>query len=233
MTIYSRIRLVLLVAAVAAAGCSQNSGQEQVQPIPSDSGPSPHIINDLSSMPGGHIDPLAPSPITSRGESLMRPLDSRATAFRAFQETPGLSRPVGEENAPGQERLLNAKAAKFANFSQAIMDHIYSVLEQLESTDEYARIKVPVEIQPVVLTAIMTKDGVLKELILERHSGHATIDKLFITACKRGMWFRNPPVAALSDDGTYRMKFEGRIENYASMGTGHWTFKTSIGLGLE
>jgi hypothetical protein len=90
----------------------------------------------------------------------------------------------------------------------------------------------PSDIKPVVITAIMDKNGKLTELILEQHSGKARIDQMMLDVCKKAIWYRNPPAEALAEDGTYHLTINGRLENYASQDETHWSFFTRIGLGI-
>ena len=130
-------------------------------------------------------------------------------------------------------RLLNDKAAKFGNFSAVILDRIYARLALAEKTEEVSRLKLPTELKPVVLTAIMDKNGKLTELIVEHHSGKANVDNMLIDVCKQAIWYQNPPVEALSGDGDYRLTIRLKLENLASFDQTHWTFTTDLGLGLS
>ena len=228
---YSSVAIALAAALITVAGCSSQSNVEQVAVAP-ESGTN-HQVNSLSALSAAPIAPLAPSAVPGRGDALLHPSGANQAAVRTFQETPGLARPVGSDSEPGEERILNAKAAEFGNFSETLLDRIYAQLALLERNEDFSRIRVPTDARPVVLTAIMDKSGKLKEIIVEQHSGKAIIDKLFIDACKRGVWYRNPPVEALSGNGDYRLRIEGKIENFASLDQTHWSFKTSVGIAIQ
>ncbi|MGH7815445.1 MAG: hypothetical protein ACREQI_15765 [Candidatus Binataceae bacterium] len=212
------------------AGCAAQS------PPPVAVAPAPgttHLIHSLSSLSAAPINPLGPQTVPGRGDALINPPGAAQAAVRTFQQTPGLVRSVGTGEQPGKERLLNAKAAKFGDFSETLLNRVFAQLGLLERTDIFSRIRVPTGIRPVVITAIMDPRGKLRELIIERHSGKAIIDKLFIEAIKRGLWYRNPPVEARYDKNGYRFTVEGKIEDFATEDQIHWRFKTSIGLGIE
>ena len=129
-------------------------------------------------------------------------------------------------------RLLNDKAAQFGNFSAVILDRVYAQLIIAEKSEEISRTKLPTELKAVVITAILDKTGKLTELILEQHSGKAKIDQMMLDVCKKGIWYENPPAAALSGDGNYKLTFRMKLENFASLDERHWSFITDLGLGI-
>ena len=217
-----------LAAAILFAGCAE---QAPPRPVATDT-PQPKVVTDLSTLSSAPIEPLHPEAVPTRGSALLQSTSSDPTAPRAFLAKPGLERAVGTDKDPGVERLLNDKAAKFANFSQVILERIFSQMRLAEKSEEISRLKLPTDIKPVVITAIMDKDGKLKELIVEQHSGKAVIDKMMLDVCKKAIWYRNPPPAALSGDGDYKFTIEARLENYATMDAMHWSFITHIGLGI-
>ena len=218
----------LLGAAILVAGCAQDQPPEAAP----GAAPVPQMITDLSSVSGVTIDPLGTHAVPKRGEGLLHENSSGDSGPRTFGAEPGLSRSVGTDANPAEVRLLNDKAAKFANFSQVILERIFAQLRIAERTEEISRTKLPTDIKPVVITAIMDKSGKLTELILEQHSGKARIDQMMLDVCKKAIWYRNPPPEALADDGTYHLTIQGRLENYASQDETHWSFVTRIGLGI-
>jgi len=219
----------LLAAAVMAAGCG---GQDKPPEAAPGAAPVPQMVTDLSSVSNASIDPLGTHAVPKRGEGLLHESSGDTSGPRTFGAEPGLSRTVGNDANPAEVRLLNDKAAKFANFSQVILERIYAQLRLAEKTEEISRTKLPTDIRPVVITAIMDKSGKLTELILEQHSGKARIDQMMLNVCKKAVWYRNPPVDALAEDGTYHLTIQGRLENYASTDETHWSFITHIGLGI-
>ncbi|MGH7925080.1 MAG: hypothetical protein ACREQH_10890, partial [Candidatus Binatus sp.] len=170
--------------------------------------------------------------VPARGEGLLADRGPVTAGPRTFQAEPGLSRNVGTEGTPGTVRLLNAKAAKFGNFSAVILDRIYTQVTIAEKSEDIARTRLPTDLRAVVITAVMNKSGKLTELILEQHSGRGKIDQMMIDVCKKSIWYENPPAAALSGDGTYKLTIRLKLENYASSDEHHWSFITDLGLGL-
>ncbi len=218
----------LLAAALIVAGCAEDKPPEAAP----GASPAPKMVTDLSSVSGAAIDPLGTHSVPERGQGLLHEKMGDSSSVRTFGAEPGLSRNTGTDANPGEERLLNDKAAKFANFSQVLLDRIYAHLRIAEKTEEISRTKLPTDIKPVVITAIMDRNGKLTELILEQHSGKARIDQMMIAVCKKAIWYRNPPPEALSGDGTYKLTVQCRLENFASQDETHWSFFTRIGLGI-
>ena len=223
---------MLFAVAIFAAGCAAD---DKPPPPARDSGPQPKLLSDLSTVSDVPINPLAANATPARSERMLH--DSRVDAVtagpRTFQTDPGISRVVGNEANPGTVRLLNAKAAQFGNFSALILDRIYARLIEAERSEEISRTRLPIELRPVVITAILNKSGKLTELILEQHSGKAKIDQMMLDVCKKSIWYENPPTAAISGDGTYKLTIKLKMENYASSDEHHWNFITDLGLGIS
>jgi hypothetical protein len=222
----------LFAVAILAAGCAAD---DKPPPPSPDSGPQPKLLSDLSTVSDAHINPLATANAPARGEGLLHDSsrDAVTAGPRTFQTDPGISRVVGNEANPGTVRLLNAKAAQFGDFSGVILDHIYARLIEAERSEEISRTRLPTDLRPVVITAIMNKSGKLTELILEQHSGKAKIDQMMLDVCKKSIWYENPPTAAISDDGTYTLTIKLKLQNYASSDEHHWSFTTDLGLGIS
>ncbi|HYL59505.1 MAG TPA: hypothetical protein VEU51_11575 [Candidatus Acidoferrales bacterium] len=217
-----------LAVAILIAGCAD---QPPPPPVVTDS-PQPKVVTDLSTLSSVPIEPLHPEAMPTRGSALLQSNNSDPNSPRTFLAQPGFERAVGTDKDPGVERLLNDKAAKFANFSQVILERIFSQMRLAEKTEEISRLKLPTDIKPVIITAIMDKNGKLTELVVEQHSGKAVIDKMMLDVCKKAIWYRNPPPAALSGDGNYKFTIDARLENYATSDAVHWNFITHIGLGI-
>jgi hypothetical protein len=220
---------MLFAAAILTAGCAAD---DKPPPAVTDAGPQPKLLSDLSGVSGAHVDPLGANAVPAPGEGLLRDQAPVSAGPRTFETEPGISRPVGTERNPGTVRLLNDKAAKFGNFSAAILDRVYAQLSIAEKTEDISRTRLPTEIKPVVITAILDQSGKLTELILEQHSGKAKIDQMMLDVCKKGIWYENPPVAALSGDGNYKLTIRMKLENFASTDEHHWSFITDLGLGI-
>jgi hypothetical protein len=223
----------LFAVAIFAAGCA---AEDKPPPPAPDSGSQPKLLSDLSSVSDVHINPLASTNAApAHGEGLLHDSSSDAVTSgpRTFQTDPGISRVVGNEANPGTVRLLNAKAAQFGDFSALILDRIYARLIEAERSEEISRSRLPTELRPVVITAILNKSGKLTELILEQHSGKAKIDQMMLDVCKKSIWYENPPAAAISADGTYQLTIKLKMQNYASSDEHHWSFITDLGLGIS
>ncbi len=212
--------LALLMLTLAA--CSDT---DEPKPLANqDSGPQQ--LTSLDSISNAPIEALK---LNGAANASLAP---NPQAEAALTEAPHLMHQAGTDHDPAEESLLNDKAAEYAAFSHALLERLYVQMRDLERTEQYSQLKVPEDIKPVVITAIMDRDGDLKELILEQHSGRANVDKMVIAACKKALWYRNPPVGALSDDGDYKFTIHGEIQNYASRDGRHWQFITKIGLGI-
>jgi hypothetical protein len=191
---------------------------------------TPRFLNDLSSLSSqpvatlNHPDAAFAATSASSGDSSGSP--------KMFLQAPGARRYVGTEQNPGMIELLNAKADQHSVFANDLGNHLFAELRHRERDDQIARVKLPEDLRPVIITATLTKDGKLTELVLEQHSGKTLVDNMFLDACKKALWSRNPPVGALNSSGVYRVRVEGRVKTWASTGDGRWEYKTWIGIGL-
>ena len=222
-------RATLFAIAILAAGCA---AEDKPPPPAPDSGSQPKLLSNLNDVVATPVNPFAINQVPKRGEGFILDQGPVSAGPRTYQTEPGISRVVGNDANPGTVRLLNAKAAQFGSFAGAILDRIYARLIEAERTEEISRIKLPTEIRAVVITAILDKKGKLTELILEQHSGRATIDQMMLDVCKQSIWYENPPVAALTGDGNYQLTIRLKLENYASGDEKHWSFITDLGLGI-
>lgn len=132
---------------------------------------------------------------------------------------------------PGDASLGNDKARSFGDFSYILARRTLRAAQDLEA-DKLAHRKMRDDLQQVVLTAVLDQDGRLTEIIIEQHSGDQAVDQLFIAACKKALWSRNPPVEARADDGDYRLRIAGRITNYSFDRYGNYTYRTQLELSL-
>jgi len=224
---------ILFAVAIFAGGCAADD--KPPAPAP-DAGAQPKLLTDLSTVSDVPIHPFdAANPAPAPGDALLHDTSEDAVTEgpRTFQTDPGISRVVGNEGNPGTVRLLNTKAAQFGDFSGVILDRIYARLIEAERSEEISRTHLPTDIKAVIITAILNKSGKLTELILEQHSGKSRIDQMMIEVCKKSIWYENPPVAALADDGTYQLTIKLKLENYASSDNRHWSFITDLGLGIS
>ena len=219
----------LFTAAILTAGCAAD---DKPPPAIPGAGPQPKLLSDLAAVSDAPIDPLGANAVPAPGEGLLHDEAAVSAGPRTFETEPGISRHVGTEGNPGTVRLLNDKAAKFGIFSAVILDRVYARLTLAEKTEDISRTQLPTGLKPVVITAILDKSGKLTELILEQHSGKAKIDQMMLDVCKKSIWYENPPAAALSGDGNYKLTFRLKLENYASVDERHWSFITDLGLGI-
>jgi hypothetical protein len=220
----------LFAIAIFVAGCAADD--KPPAPAP-DAGPQPKLLSNLNDVNAVPVNPFAINQVPQRGEGMILDHGPVSAGPRTYQTEPGISRVVGNEENPGTVRLLNSKAAKFGSFSGVILDRIYARLIEAERTEEISRTKLPTEIKAVIITAVLDKRGKLTELILEQHSGKAKIDKMMLDVCRKSIWYENPPVEALSGDGTYKLTIRLKLENYASSDEIHWNFITDLGLGIS
>jgi len=220
----------LLAASLFAAGCADD---KPPPPMPDPGQSQPKLLSDLSTVSDARVDPLASvNAVPAPGEGLLQDSGPVTAGPRTYETDPGISRNVGSERNPATVRLLNDKAAQFGNFASVILDRIYARLIIAERTEEISRTKLPTDLRAVVITAIMDKSGKLTELILEQHSGKAKIDQMMIDVCKKSIWYENPPVEALSGDGDYQLTIKMKLQNFATLDGGHWSFTTDLSLGL-
>jgi hypothetical protein len=214
--------------ALLAAGCGMLGGSQPAQqPLAVQ---TPRFVNDLSALSSQPVtalnNPTAAYAATASGN------DSWGDSRRIYLQAPGANKYVGTDTNPGTEKLLNPKADQYAVFANSLADHLFAELRRREMDDEIARVKLPDDLKTVVITATLDKQGKLTELVLEQHSGKTLVDNLFINACKKALWAQNPPPGALADTGVYRVRVEGRLTTWASIGDGRWRYKTWIGVGL-
>jgi hypothetical protein len=220
--------VAIFAAAIFVAGCAA----DDKPPAPvADAGAQPKLVSDLSSVSNAPIDPLHVNDVPATGEGLVREDVGVSAGPRSFEGDPGIAKDIGTDKNPGTVRLLNTKAAKFGNFCAVILDRLFARLQLAEKTDEMSG-KLPTDLKPVIITAIMDKHGKLTELILEQHSGKSRIDRMVIDVCKQAIFYENPPPEALADDGTYQFTVKVKLENFASLDEHRWSFTTDVGLGL-
>ena len=214
------------------AGCGSSTPEPLPAPVP-ENVTRPHVLTDLSSLSAAPTIasmnlPSGPAPAPSAATESS---PNEATNLgRYFAEQPGHARRVGKATAPAEERLLNAKAARFAEFSGTLVHQVLVAAIGLEHGEIETKV-VPDNANPVIITAIMNKDGKLGELIVEQRSGSGAVDHLMVEACKLGLWAGNPPPEAMTD-GEYRIRIEGRLKNFSTSDQQHWEFETHVGLAL-
>jgi hypothetical protein len=137
----------------------------------------------------------------------------------------------GSADTPGGTALLNDKARKFSEFSYQLLNQTLAAARTIEP-DRLAGRKLPVDIAPMVLTAVMDPQGRLTEISIESHSGDHQIDQIIIDSCKQGLWSRNPPEQALDTDGMYRVRIRGYIRAYSFDLKGRYKYETQFALAV-
>ena len=227
---HGRLRAARLFCLALIAGCA--SSTPLPAPVP-ENVTRPHVLTDLSSLSTAPTTtltnlPSGPAPAPSAATESSHSQASNPQRF--FLAQPGRERITGKASAPAYERLLNAKAEKFGEFSSTLLHQVLVAATVLEHGEMETKV-VPDNVNPVIITAIMNKDGKLKELIVEQHSGSGALDHLMVEACKQGLWTGNPPPEAMTD-GEYRIRIEGRLKNFSTSDQKHWEFETHVGLGL-
>ena len=228
MKIFRQIEALqdLLAAALTVAGCADQD--KPPEPAPG-AAPAAKIVTDLSSVSSATIDPLGTSAVPQRGEGLLHSEGGDSSSPRTFGEEPGLARQAGTDANPGEQRLLNAKAAKFANFSQVILDRIFRATPtRRESRKRYPEDQVADRHQARDNYQVRSwmRNGKLTELILEeQHSGRAEIDQMVIAVCKEGDLVSQP--AAGSAFGRRKLQDHGPVQAHklcTQKDEAHWSF---------
>jgi len=228
---------ILTVVAASLFACA--SSKSAVQPLPETTpadNDRPRQLENLSDL--SPVNPLNPfnkaappaAPAPSRQASAPPESSSGADSSPTIEYS-GAVRHVGDDKYPGEIRLLNRKAAQYDGVSARVTDQIFEEMLRLERGSQFSRLKIHSELKPVIVTAILNKDGKLRELVLEQHSGQAIVDKMVIDACKKGVYLNNPPVAMQTADGDYKIQIEAHFENFAQQEE-KWTFKTYMAIGI-
>jgi hypothetical protein len=234
-----RRKLALLAALPIAVGCATGRpAPQQAATAPKAAPGQPHVITDLSQLSSApttmSVPAAAPIPVTdtSRPASVNSTVQSNIDRFFvATAPDTGFVREPPKSTGPTHTTLLNPKAEQFPDFSYAMLNRTLKAVQGFER-DRLAQRKLRDDIERVVLVAAMTPGGKLTEIEIEQHSGDHAVDQIVIDACKNALWSRNPPAAALSNDGGYRLRVEGLITNYQFDRDGKYTYTTRVGLAL-
>ena len=113
-----------------------------------------------------------------------------------------------------------------------LLDQVFAQIGMLQEGDEISHMKLPTDLKWVVITGTLNHHGVLKELVIEQHSGTAASRQDGGRRVQEGLYIHNPPADALDADGDYKVRIETRMENFASLDGEHWEFKTYMGLAI-
>jgi hypothetical protein len=189
----------------------------------------PEVVTDLSKLSDASTTALpppdqpSPAPEDSSGNE---PIGHQLAA-----NAPNTRWNVTPSNFKGGSRLLNDKARQFADFTDILLDQTLKAAQTM-APDKLSQHRVPEGLVPTTLTAVMDSDGRLKEIIIDQHSGDLQVDQLFIEACKKGIWSRNPPPGARDSDGKYRLRVEGTVNNQSYDRYGQYSYDTELGMGI-
>ncbi len=233
----SAARSSLVLALVLAAGCAPNhpppdidrSALEPIVPTPGGT----QVLTDLTQLSDANTAALAPPDLpapppadqnrnASNNEVLTHKLAANAPATR-YDYVP--------TKLKGGSRLLNDKAREYAEFADLLLNQTLKAAQTMAPA-KLGQHRVPSDLAPTELTAVMDPEGRLKEIIIEQHSGDLSVDQLFIEACKQGIWSRNPPTGARASDGTYRLRVEGMVYNQSYDRYGEYSYDTELGLSI-
>jgi hypothetical protein len=193
------------------------------------------VVTDLSKLSEASTTALPPpdqpsiAPDNSSGND-----DSSGNAVISHQlaaNAPNTRWNVTPTTFKGGSRLLNDKARQFADFTDILLDQTLKAAQTM-APDKLSQHRVPEDLVPTTLTAVMDSEGRLREIIIDQHSGDLQVDQLFIEACKKGIWSRNPPPGARDSDGKYRLRVEGTVNNQSYDRYGQYSYDTELGMGI-
>jgi hypothetical protein len=248
-----RAALFAIFVVTMAAGCSSQppaaapASRSGMFPLSSPPAPTaagaPQVITSLSQLSSGNTDTeslntaakvLKSHPSRNQAEMVAHGMghDTPSTLRRLFLENPDSPRYAETMIPHTQIRLLNAKAAENPGFSNLMLTQLLSEMVKQEKLPPMVKLALSEEVKPVILTAVLDDKGQLKELIYHQHSGLAAIDNFVIATCKESLWANNMPKAALSGNGTYRLRIEAQVSKYSADRGGNQTFSTRVGLGI-
>jgi hypothetical protein len=235
-----RFAIALIIALAINNGCASHPPPTKETDAGILSSDRPRIVTDLSqvssadtatSLPPSQYQTLVKSPPSvAMNENPNAAVQSNIDRF--FVATaPKLRYTEEPAPPPGDSRLLNAKANQFADFGYSLLRQTLAVAQKL-APDKFQQRKLPNELKSVVLIAVMDQGGRLQEIAIEQHSGDSRVDQVVIEACKQGLWSRNPPVGAIAKDGNFRLRIQGRFNNYSIDREGKYTYDTHLGLAI-
>jgi hypothetical protein len=231
---------VVLGLAMALTSCaSQSSGPSADSQITTDTSAAnsdePRTVTDLSQISPGKAIPAPIPQLNSNSAAEGRGANSavvQQNIERLFvSNADQLRYHEGRADAPGDTALLNDKAREFSEFSYQLLNQTLKAAHTIEP-DRLAGRKLPLDISPMVLTAVMDSQGRLNEIAIESHSGDRQVDQIIIESCKQGLWSRNPPAQAVGADGMYRLRIKGYIRAYSVDRNGLYKYETELGLGI-
>ena len=196
---------------------------------------APQVVTDLTRLSTASTSALAPQPpelpVAAPAESHRNASTNEVLTHKLAASAPATRYDADTTKLKGGSRLLNDKARQYANFADLLLAQTLKVA-QIMAPEKLGQHRVPAELAATTLTAVMDSEGRLKEIVIEQHSGDLSVDKLFIEACKKGIWSRNPPPGARASDGTYRIRVEGIVYNTTYDRYGQYSYDTELGLSI-
>ena len=227
----------LIVGLILLAGCApRNQPEAPEKPAPAaivNEPDRPQVVTDLTKLSDASTAGLAPpdQPSPAPAETNPRASRNEVLTHQLAASAPATRYNVVPSKLKGGSRLLNDKARQYANFADLLLDQTLKAAQSM-APDKLGQHRVPSDLAPTTLTAVMDAEGRLKEIIIEEHSGDLSVDRLFIEACKKGIWSRNPPPGARASDGTYRLRVEGMVYNTSYDRYGEYSYDTELGLSI-
>gem|GEM_PF-1464525 len=227
--------LVLAIGACTSQPSVPESNSQDLAPVTSINPEEPRTITDLS-----QISPAKALPTPLQGVSSSSASPSARVSDAIVQQNverlfvsnlDQLRYHEGARDAPGETALLNDKAREFSEFSYQLLNQTLKEARSIEP-ERLAGRKLPLDLAPMILTAVMDAQGRLTEIAINSHSGDREVDQIIIDACKRGLWSRNPPAQAADSDGMYRIRVKGYIRAYVIDLKGRYKYETQLSLGL-
>jgi hypothetical protein len=205
----------LVAALLCVAGCGSHTDTDTTPGTPVTFEPEPDALSSA-----------APAPAGDSNAAIQANID-RYYGSETNHPTYG----PGPVRPPGDAILGNQKAEQYGDFTYVLARRTLDAAQDLE-TDKLSQRKMRDDLHPVVLTAVMDPVGRLTEIVIDQHSGDEAVDQIFIAACKKALWSRNPPPGARADNDTYRLRISGKVTNYTFDRYGKYTYKTQVELSL-
>jgi hypothetical protein len=230
--------------AIAVAGCAGQTSEPDLKSKAATAAPQvavipdePRTITDLSQISSAHaVQPVVPQVASADSAPTERKPNPDATVQQNIERlfvanVNDLRYREGGADSPGATALLNEKARQFSEFSYQLLNQTLAAARKIEP-DRLGGRKLPLDIAPMILTAVMDSQGRLTEISIESHSGDRQVDQIIIDSCKQGLWSRNPPEQAIATNGTYRLRVKGYIRAYSYDLQGRYKYQTELGLGI-
>jgi outer membrane biosynthesis protein TonB len=213
-------------------------------------------------IPDSQTAKTPPTKISTPGKNQIKNifLDPTALAKSSSASEEALSRKTSEENIKNREEssadriqkfigrssgnsdylphvpdgditMLNAKADRFAVFVRRVALQVFSSLRTSDWTDHPVFQK-NISIDEVTIRAIMDRDGKFISATIISGSNQPSFDQIVLRSVKKGAWDKNPPEAALTDDGTIKFIFKSKawVRSSSAMHSRKWIL---LGTGLE